>query len=742
MAITTWRDGALVSPLSGIASRITQLANGNILVTSATSVDSGPVTGFGTDIMGQMFDPYGNPVGPEFRVNTSFVVDNESGESIAPLTDGGFLAVYLDVEAGGTAVRYDRYNASGTFTGGGTVAAVTAGVSPFDLQAVTSSATSTMIAYRISEAGDTRVVARIFDATAGTLGPVVSLMNPPDNIGPMDAAVLPNGNYVIAAGTNAADDGIAIRIISPTGVNVLAYTVLAGTTTDGATVDDVSVTALANGNFVIAATETDANDTDVRIRVVSPAGTVLASPFVSGSGDIDNNTNEPSVTALSDGTFVVVYDDDKSDVLVAEHFSAAGVSLDTFQFNGPGTELDVTALADGRFAVSYYSNAAGGPVMEILDTRNGINAVPVYTPVSRQVGTVGDDVFTANAFANEVNAHAGNDTIHESGIIKTYLAGAGDDWVFVNSVINADVHDGGSGIDLIEWGTAGFLGGAFDLAAGTASSGGATEVMINFENLSATDGNDTIWGTAGVNRLWGGAGDDQMRGRGGADRMNGQAGNDSYYVDDVNDVVIEAAGGGDDRVYTSVSYRLSANVEQIFLVGVTAFQANGNALNNVVTGSQVANKLVGGVGNDTIWGWNGNDELHGEWGSDVLRGGNGADLLIGGMAADRFVFDDGDSDGGAFDRLLAGAGGMAFDGPGAAAGDVIDISLIDADSTLAGDQAFVFGGAGIGHLGIFNSGGHTLILGQTDADAAPEFKLVIHDGGVLASAYSAADFIL
>ena len=41
-----------------------------------------------------------------------------------------------------------------------------------------------------------------------------------------------------------------------------------------------------------------------------------------------------------------------------------------------------------------------------------------------------------------------------------------------------------------------------------------------------------------------------------------------------------------------------------------------------------------------------------------------------------------------------------------------------------------------------NSGGNTIVRGNTDADAAFELEVVIEDGGVLASAYSAADFYL
>ena len=60
----------------------------------------------------------------------------------------------------------------------------------------------------------------------------------------------------------------------------------------------------------------------------------------------------------------------------------------------------------------------------------------------------------------------------------------------------------------------------------------------------------------------------------------------------------------------------------------------------------------------------------------------------------------------------------------------------------AGNQAFVFGGTGIGRVSLVNSGSDTVVRCNTDKDAAFELELVIEDGGVLAAAYRAVDFIL
>lgn len=100
-----------------------------------------------------------------------------------------------------------------------------------------------------------------------------------------------------------------------------------------------------------------------------------------------------------------------------------------------------------------------------------------------------------------------------------------------------------------------------------------------------------------------------MRGYAGADLLIGTMGNDTYYVDDAGDQVIEAyAAGAADKVVTTVDHTLAQNVEVLSAVGAASgVSLTGNTLDNVVTGSAGADKVNGGAGKDLLSGGSGKD---------------------------------------------------------------------------------------------------------------------------------------
>lgn len=170
---------------------------------------------------------------------------------------------------------------------------------------------------------------------------------------------------------------------------------------------------------------------------------------------------------------------------------------------------------------------------------------------------------------------------------------------------------------------------------------------------------------------------------------------------------------------------------------------NGTAFNDAISGLQGADNIRGGDGADRLYGVQHGDILRGQAGADLLNGGLGADILIGGTQADVFVYGTPlESTPTSMDVIRAGDGAVAFELPGRAGGDRIDLSVIDANILRAGNQGFVFGSLGAGGLSLAESGSATIVRGNLDSDAAFEFAIRIEDGAVRSHAYGAGDFLL
>jgi serralysin len=156
-------------------------------------------------------------------------------------------------------------------------------------------------------------------------------------------------------------------------------------------------------------------------------------------------------------------------------------------------------------------------------------------------------------------------------------------------------------------------------------------------------------------------------------------------------------------------------------------------------GSNFADNLRGNAGDNTIWGGTGNDILHGRADNDTLNGGLGNDVMIGGLGLDSLT------GGGGFDRfdfdsLSESLPGLNRDvitdfvGNGSLEGDRIDVSTIDANVLLAGNQAFTFiGGAAFSQAGQLRYSGGAL-QGSTDADTSAEFAIQLTGAPALVGA--------
>ena len=365
-----------------------------------------------------------------------------------------------------------------------------------------------------------------------------------------------------------------------------------------------------------------------------------------------------------------------------------GLGSDTL--NGGADDDRLIALAGN----DTLDGGTGTDTVDYSTTSLGVS-VDLSAASNHATGTeIGTDQI---ANVENVNGGAGNDNLAGDAAINNLTAGAGDDTVHGGD--GDDTYDGGTGTDTINYSTAAFAG-IINLGAGTATGGGYTHTLINFENAVGSTSADTITGDGNANSLAGDAGDDRIVGGAGNDALDGGAGIDTvdYSADggtlgvtvdltagtatdthgnsdtvsgfeniigtakvdtltgDAGDNMIDGGLKGDTidggAGIDTVDYFDSTNTQKINLV--TNVNIGGYAHNDVltsienvigsntrgddITGNNSANVLSGMGAGDLLRGHHGDDDLFGGDGNDFLFGGTGADDMDGGNGLDWVMY--------------------------------------------------------------------------------------------------------
>ena len=297
-------------------------------------------------------------------------------------------------------------------------------------------------------------------------------------------------------------------------------------------------------------------------------------------------------------------------------------------------------------------------------------------------GTSGDDKYPnevkGTEAADQLFGLAGNDTLIGFGSNDVLEGGAGADELYGQYGFDTVSYQGSpEGVEITLYSVEGA-----DLGDATGDRLYSIEGVIGSaydDNLLGTDGdNNVLRGGGGRDTLHGLAGDDALHGEVGDDRLLGWAGDD-----------LLEGGAGSDTAY--------------FNAAVVADLAAGTADGGALGGSD---RLVG---IENLVGSGADDRLAGDKRANTLGGGQGADLLEGRGGADRFAYDSAyDSRPGAADRILDFSRKQ---------GDRVDLSAVDADEQVAGDQAFTFVGqnqfTGAGQVRFFQQDGHTVVETNT-----------------------------
>jgi Ca2+-binding RTX toxin-like protein len=460
--------------------------------------------------------------------------------------------------------------------------------------------------------------------------------------------------------------------------------------------------------------------------------------------------------------------------------------------------LGADSLAGGRGNDVYIVDDAGDSVEEnegegIDEVRTSLASYSLFGTHVEKLSATSDvaHVFRGGAGANTLSGGAGNDQLllHDGGD-DVALGGDGNDVLYFGTALSAgDVANGGEGRDaivlqgnvtavltdtnLVGIESISIQSGAnirfgdtannfydFNITTADGNVAAGQQLIVNAQSLRAgedftfdgsaeTDGKFLVYGGHGVDDLTGGAGADVFLFEGTRwgpnDKVDGGAGRDALVI---------SAGSG----LTHIAFAADAltGIESISLNNRYATDPsqkpsyelvlhNGNVAAGgtlIVNGSSMpAGQLVNidgrGVqgGNLILFGGGGHDTLTGGGGNDLILGGGGADLLAGGAGADTFRYDSlSDAQAGGYDLIADFQSGL----------DKIDLSRIDANSTIAGDQAFswigtaAFSGSA-GELRTYESGGRIWVEGDTDGNGLADLQLAFNPG---AAPVGAGDFLV
>lgn len=370
-----------------------------------------------------------------------------------------------------------------------------------------------------------------------------------------------------------------------------------------------------------------------------------ADTLIGGSGDdryeLGANSSAVVITELIGGGIDAVFSQAASITLAP--------NIEVLVLNGYAAQSGTGNALDNTITGTVFDNTlSGGDGNDALDGRGGRDTL---------VGGLGNDSYTVYGSADTITeaANAGTDTVSTGGtytlavnLENLALTGSADIDGTGNGTANTltgnaganrlygldgnDSLDGLEGLDTLVGGLGDdtyVIADAFDSVQELAGQGtdtvraGVTYTLgANLENLVLT-GNTAIdgMGNALANAITGNAGANTLDGGAGNDVMRGGAGDDLYRVDSATDTTLENLNEGTDEVWSSLTWTLATNVENLTLQGSTAINGTGNLLANRLVGNSAINTLSGGDGDD--------------W----LDGGEGADTLVGGAGNDTYLID-------------------------------------------------------------------------------------------------------
>ena len=623
-----------------------------------------------TSVKAQIFASDGSKVGSEFIVNNQ-TVNGQDYPNIVGLSNGGFVIAWLDFsgtlgDTDGTSIKAQIYDAAG-YKIGSEFLVNTQTVNNQQFPSITSLANGNFVIcwedLFWAQGSVNQTKAQIFSPDGAKIGSEFPIDT---GQGYPKLTTLSNGNFV-ASWTDYSTDtydyaNISIQLFDPNGEKIGSEKTVNSITRGYQ--NSASISSLPTGGFVVVWQDegpTFTSPFSLKAQIFNSDGSKLGSEFQVGtSQQYDTSISlQPAVSGLNDGGFVISWTGwsggfgdgngwgvnaqrftlvlDSQTGGTANEWIIGGRDDDTLSGGGANDNIDGDAGNDVAVysgnLVDYALNQLSPAIYQVVDNRPGS---PDGTDVVVNIetlrfadqdipssllaglvidGTSGPNTLSGGQYGDLLRGFDGDDVLAGVGGNDTIIGGQGNDKI-----------TGGIGLDTVSYeGAWGPVKVSLAIVGKPQFAGldtGSDTFVDLIENLTGAAYDDTLTGNALNNVIIGLDGNDRVNGAAGADTMIGGNGNDIYTVDNAGDVIIEYTLGGTDNVNSSVSYSLSAEVENLTLTGSANIDGTGNVLNNQLKGNTGANTLTGGAGNDRI------------------DGGAGADILIGGTGNDTYTVDN------------------------------------------------------------------------------------------------------
>ncbi|WP_111732385.1 calcium-binding protein [Roseovarius amoyensis] len=434
----------------GSQQEITALAGGGFVITWQDSSETGGDTS-DTAVRAQVIAADGTPVGGEVLVNTT-TTDIQFNPNIAPLAGGGFVIIWEDQSSDLADIRAQVFAADGTPVGSEFLVNATTVLQQWNPQITALEGGGFVVTWQDSSftGGDTSspgVRAQVFTADGTPVGGELQVnTTTTGGQGTQQITALEGGGFVITwqdlSETGGDTSGAAIRaqVFAADGTPI-GDELLVNTTTSG-TQAYPEVTALAGGGFTITWTDASSGDTDIRAQVFEVIdGSVNAAPEASGNDAIAAPGTSIPLSVLFDWS-----DADGIEDIAAFLVRDADLGGGYLTLNGvpvaEGTILGPILIEDIDDWAFVPRGFGDNTVDFLVIDADGAQSVPVSATVTTSWffglnGGADNDLIFGGSGNDSMNGNGGNDTLLGGAGNDTLRGGPGD-----------DIASGGAGADV------------------------------------------------------------------------------------------------------------------------------------------------------------------------------------------------------------------------------------------------------------------------------------------------------